>query len=189
LPGHPDRLFPGGKGFHVSQGGFFIGEDTEKEADHFAAALLMPRQLFLPALRDSGQGFAGVRRLAELCKTSLTATAIRFAQFAEDPVAVVVSSGTSVDYCVMSQCLKGIPGVESLKKGQPLPRQTKTAKFSADPDNIRLGRQQATYASLDDWFDGAPQMEVSEDIVGLGRYGKTLTVLFSPEPISDEDDE
>lgn len=42
---------------------------------------------------------------------------------------------------------------------------------------------------LDDWFDGAPQVEVNEDVVGLGSYGKTLTVLFTDEDLEDEDDD
>jgi len=28
-------------------------------------------------------------------------------------------------------------------------------------------------------LDGAPRIEIKEDVVGLGHYGKTLTVLFT----------
>ncbi len=189
LPGHPHQLFPDGDGVHASQSGFFGGNDLEKEADHFAAGLLMPKQLFLPVLRDSGEGFVAIRKLAATCRTSLTATAIRFAQFAEDPVAVVVSTAGVVDFCSLSKCLRSIQGMDCLRKGQPVPRGTRTAKFGLDSESIRQGKEDAAYASLDDWFDGAPEMEAKEDIVGLGRYRKTLTVLFSSEPIPDEDDD
>ena len=40
---------------------------------------------------------------------------------------------------------------------------------------------------LDEWLDGAPRIEMKEDVVGLGHYGKSLTVLFSEEPIEQED--
>jgi hypothetical protein len=46
-------------------------------------------------------------------------------------------------------------------------------------------------ARLQQWFGGDRQLEISEDVIGLGRYGKTLTVLHDidlPEP-EDEDDE
>jgi hypothetical protein len=46
-------------------------------------------------------------------------------------------------------------------------------------------------ARLQQWFGGSRHLEISEDVVGLGRYGKTLTVLYDidlPEP-EDEADE
>jgi hypothetical protein len=30
-------------------------------------------------------------------------------------------------------------------------------------------------------------MEIDEDVVGLGSYGKTLTVLFTGEDLEDDD--
>ena len=42
---------------------------------------------------------------------------------------------------------------------------------------------------LDDWLDGAPRMEMKEDVVGLGHYGKTLTVLFTDEAVEPDDPE
>jgi hypothetical protein len=50
---------------------------------------------------------------------------------------------------------------------------------------IRLECSPTSY--LDDWLDGAPQVEVNEDVVGLGSYGKTLTILFTDEDLEDED--
>jgi hypothetical protein len=41
---------------------------------------------------------------------------------------------------------------------------------------------------LSDWFDGPHDIEMNEDVVGLGRYGRTLTVLFTSEVLPDEDD-
>jgi hypothetical protein len=42
---------------------------------------------------------------------------------------------------------------------------------------------------LDDWFDDAPEIEMKEDVVGLGSYGRTLTVLFTSEAIDVEEDD
>jgi len=33
-------------------------------------------------------------------------------------------------------------------------------------------------SSLQDWFGGLYDIEVTEDVIGLGSYGKTLTVLY-----------
>jgi hypothetical protein len=38
-------------------------------------------------------------------------------------------------------------------------------------------------------FDGAPDVEMNEHVVGLGRYDRTLTVLFTDEVLDEEDEE
>jgi len=189
LPGHPEHLFPSGGGQHLSRAGLFNGDPYEKEADYFAAALLMPRSLFVPALRAVGEGFPAIKKLANSCMTSLTATAIRYAEFADDPVAVVLSSPKGIEFCVLSQCLRDVPGLRPQWKGELVPPMSKTAKFNSDPENIRQCREAGAYSSLDDWFEGAPEVETKEDVVGLGRYGRTLTVLFTEQPLPDPDED
>jgi hypothetical protein len=47
-------------------------------------------------------------------------------------------------------------------------------------------------ARFSDWFEGARDTRLDEEVVGLGRYGLTLTVLTSEElPLDpeEEDDE
>jgi len=51
LPGHIDAVL-GDSDVHVSHAGFGSSDRYELEADHFAAALLMPRQMFSAARRD-----------------------------------------------------------------------------------------------------------------------------------------
>jgi hypothetical protein len=44
--------------------------------------------------------------------------------------------------------------------------------------------------SLKDWFGGRLSLEIREDALGLGEYGKTLTVLHEIDiPDEDDDDE
>ena len=188
LPGHPEQLFPNGDGLHRSRSGFISHERLERQADQFAAALLMPEKLFTKAIDKAGQGFDAIQSLAALCKTSITATAIRFARYTDDPVAVIVSNRDRVEYCFLSERLKEVNGLEWLKKGDPIARASTTAGFNANPVNVSEARQDDGCCSLDDWFDGAPQIDMNEDVVGLGSYGKTLTVLFT-ETIEDLEDD
>jgi Zn-dependent peptidase ImmA (M78 family) len=189
LPGHSAALFPNGDGLHCSRSGFISHDRRERQADHFAAALLMPEKLFTEAIDEAGQGFPAIQSLAELCKTSITATAIRFAKFTGDSVAIIVSSGTRVEYCFLSERLKDIKGLQWLKKGDLIAPRSTTAGFNKNQANVSEARQDDGCCSLDDWFDGAPEIEMNEDVVGLGSYGKTLTVLFTDETIEDEVDE
>lgn len=187
LPGHASALLGEGDGIHVSRSFVTSGNQQEEEADGFAAALLMPRSLFVAAMRDLEPGFGAIESLAESCKTSITATAIRYARFADDPVAVLVSSGDTIDYCFMSESLTNCDGLRWIRKGTTLPARCKTRDFNKTRSNITLSKKDGGWTSLDDWFDGAPQIELKEDVIGLGGYGKSLTVLFTEEEILDAD--
>jgi hypothetical protein len=190
LPGHIKSLFSNGQSQHLSKSGFVSNDPLERQADFFAAALLMPEGLFTSAMRRAGEGFQAIKALAGTCRTSITATAIRYARFAEDPVAVIVSSGNKVEFCVLSQALRNARGVKPLTKGCLIPALSTTGKFNRHEANVAGGKQEGGWSSLDDWFDDAPQVEMKEDVVGLGRYGRTLTVLFTAEAIGgDEEDE
>lgn len=187
LPGHPELLFPNGDGIHQSKSGFISHAKEERQADQFAASLLMPETLFKKAIDRVGQGFSAIQSLAELCKTSITSTAIRYAKHTDDALAVIVSSGDRVEYCFLSDRLKDAGRFQWLKKGDVIAPRSATASFNKTKSNVEDGVQEEGSCWLDDWFDDAPQVEMNEDVVGLGSYGKTLTVLFTDEDLEDED--
>lgn len=177
LPGHIDAVLADGD-MHESHAGFASRDRYELEADHFAAGLLMPRQLFIPAIRDAGDGLTAIEYLRGRCETSLTATAIRYAQCTSDPVAIVVSAGHAIDYCFLSDALKELDGIDWIRKHQVVPRGTPTFVFNQDTGNVQRGERAEGTSELQQWFGGARTIEVTEDVLGLGSYGKTLTVLY-----------
>lgn len=192
LPGHKDDAVLAHSDVHESRAGFTSGDKYELEADHFAARLLMPQKLFTTALRSAGNGFAAVEQLGSLCKTSLTATAIRFTQCVCDPVAIVVSTGNNIDYCFMSDSLKGFDGIDWIRKRQVVPRGTPTFMFNQEPENVRRAKRIQGSSDIQDWFGGRRSIELTEDAVGLGKYGKTLTVLHDitlPDEEEEDDEE
>ena len=188
LEGHLDHVFPYGQDIHESKSGFISQDPYEREADHFAAGLLMPRALFSEAMGRFEDGLAGIEALSAFCKTSLPATAIRYSQCAEFPIAVVMSTGSTVDYCFLSESLKDFGDLDWLEKGTLLPLSSATRRFNQDTENVQSGSEEKTSVNLQDWFGGRRSIEMSEEIMGLGSYGKTLTVL-SPIVSSDEDDD
>lgn len=180
LPGHPEAVV-GTNGVHLSRADFRSANRYEMEADRFSAGLLMPRHLFAPATARAGQGLAAVESLAKLCRTSLHATAIRYAQCSPDPVAIVVSSGDRIDHCFMSDELKAVDGIDWIRKHTAVPRATTTYAFNQDASNVVNGERKDGSSSLQDWFIGSYAIEVTEDVIGLGSYGKTLTILYDIE--------
>ncbi len=191
IPGHPDAVL-GVNDIHESRAQFASKDRYEMEADGFAAGLLMPRRLFVSALERAGSGLAAIEALATLCKTSLHATAIRFAQCAPEPVAVVVSIGNRIDHCFMSESLKAVDGIDWLRKHETVPRSTPTFRFNEKGENVRRCTRIEETSNLQDWFGGRRSIVISEDIIGLGSYGKTLTVLYDiavPDPEDEEEDD
>lgn len=189
LPGHIDAVLDS-RGRHFSKAGFRSTDRYEQEADHFASALLMPSKLFIAAIGHARDGLKGIEALQAKCETSLEATAIRYAQTSRDPVAVIRSEASTIDYAFMSSPLKDFPGLDWIRKGTPLPSGSLTAGFNADVQNIARGSRAKGHSCLQDWFNGPHRQEIVEEVVGLGSYGKTLTVLTGMEsPDEIEDDE
>ena len=78
----------------------------------------------------------------------------------------------------MSRSLHDFRDLEWLRNGQPLPADVETDLFNRNPDNIL--RAQRSHANIDlrDWFGGPRSLPGTEETIGLGGYGKTLTILF-----------
>lgn len=185
LPDHPEKLFPDGKdGCHQSGEAFSSTQDYEVQADFFAAALLMPEDRFRKEINASSVGLPTLKRLAgDVFGTSLLSTARRYIEFSENRCAMVVSRGDQILYGFLSDPLKTIitNADDRYLKEKRLPKLSATALFNKDASNVTEAREREGSSSLCLWFENARDLEMSEDVIGLGRYGKTLTLLFEEE--------
>lgn len=192
LEGHIDHVLPK-DGVHTSHAGFVSADPYELEADQFAAGLLMPSGPFKRALSRHDAGLSAIESVARLCKTSLTATAIRYAELTEDALAIVISTGPIIDFCFMSDTIKSLPQLSWLRKGTPVPQGTVTAKLNANPRRVADGERDEGDIDVMDWLGGSRSARALEEVVGLGNYGKTLTVITCPlvrdETYGDDDEE
>jgi len=188
LAGHWEHVFADGQRRHNSESGFSSDDPIEREADAFAAALLMPRDLFKAGCAHVQPGLTAVEALAGKCGTSLTATAIRYADLSDDGVAIVVSKDNRVQFSFMSGTLKQRRHLNPIKKGSGIPHGTETSRFNRSPLNVTQAKRAVAASTMDVWFDCDDQSAVIEEVRGLGTYGRTLTVLWS-EPLSEADEE
>jgi hypothetical protein len=177
---------------HASRAGFVSTDPHELEADNFAAGLLMPEGPFRRALGKCEPGLSAVESLSALCRTSLTATAIRYGELTDDAVAVVVSTGRTIDYCRLSESMKSLRELTWLTKGSPLPLNTATAQLNGNPDRLARADRATEEIDIMDWLGGVRSVNALEEVVGLGSYGKTLTVLTCSsvqEQIDEKEDD
>jgi Zn-dependent peptidase ImmA (M78 family) len=184
LEGHIDHVLPE-DGIHTSPAGFVSADPYELEADQFAAGLLMPTGPFKRALGRQEPGSGVVESLADLCRTSLTATAIRYAELTDAAVAIVISTGPSIDFCFMSETIKALPQLSWLRKGTRVPRGTATVELNATASRVAAGERAEADTDIMDWLGGTRSLKAIEQVIGLGSYGKTLTVLTCPS-LQDE---
>lgn len=188
MPHHHQALFTAGD-MHVSQSDFVSNRWHELEADHFAAELLMPHDLFVAALDRHTPGLVAVREIAEEFETSLTSTAIRFAKLSPEPVAAVVSQDGTVRYCWLSESLANVPGIGHflMQPDDPLPSSA-TQELCSDSDRVRRGDRVAVNCRSMTWFPTACEaFSIREESAGLGSYGRVLTILTAHD-VPDPDD-
>lgn len=188
LPGHPEHLFPPGVTSHSSQAGFTSADLYEQEADYFASGLLMPDSLVKSALRRLGEGLEGIEALKEKCLTSMTATAITYARKTSVPAAIVVSTDGRIDYAFLSESMKEFDGLSWPRKGMPVPSGTASATLADSAADVRAGKRANGDVDLRTWLGGRRAINATEEVVGLGSYGKVLTVLTT-EVLPEEPDE
>ncbi|HET7714833.1 MAG TPA: hypothetical protein VFK86_04335, partial [Bauldia sp.] len=59
--------------------------------------------------------------------------------------------------------------------------------------NVTARMRASNGSSVREWFGGHSDVELDEQVLGLGRYGLTLTVLSTetppPDPYEEEDEE
>jgi len=92
----------------------------------------------------------------------------------------------------MSKVLQDQRGITWIRKGSGLQAGTATANFNKDADNVSKGKLVTSTSTLDMWFDGGSMAELNEEVVGLGEYGRILTVLWAdslPHPDEAEESE
>lgn len=187
LDGHAEALLLADQITHESSAGYRSNDQYELEADEFSANLLMPRKLFQIAMRDVGDGLAGIFKLADLCETSRLATAIRYVKLTKEAMAIVVSEEQTLRYAFISDEMKEFPDLTWLQRNSHLP-DVPTATFNQNRRNV-IDNEQAEYETpMVDWFGGNHSAILREEIIGLGNYGRTLTVLTS-DVLADEADE
>jgi Zn-dependent peptidase ImmA (M78 family) len=176
LDGHLETLLSSST-IHQSKANFFSSDQYEREADIFAASLLMPEDMFKNHLWKFGKGLDGIIGMAELCNTSLTATAIRFAELTNDFLIVISSSNGKIDFCSFSEKALQIKNKEIPKKGWPVPKNTATEIMFKEPFRIHKAERNSMQSDLSDWIECDRSKAVIEEVKGLGKYGKVLTVL------------
>ncbi len=187
IPGHYEAVLSSGR--HFSSSGFISADTYEEEADAFASELLMPWKLIETQIRAKRPGFESIKAISESCNSSLVASAIKFCEHSKECVAAVVSLNGTIEFMTASDSFKQLPNLGWLRRGQSIPVNVPSAVRSSDEEWITACGIEESGSMLHHWFPNAPRIEVEEDIVGLGSYGRILTVLLAEWDQEEEEEE
>lgn len=154
--------------------------DKEREANAFAAELLMPLSLVTQLVAAAEPSFAPIERLAATFHTSLTASGYRFAAVTPHSVALVWSQSGQVRWAKRSEEFK-----EWLRLREAVDARTCAA-------DLFIGKQVPPglhAVPADAWLESAgTDATLLEESRLLPGYGAVLTVLWAKGPLSDRDE-
>ena len=189
LEGHPEHVFQDGTE-HMSHAGFGSADAIEHEADYFAACLLMPKPFCAPLINRNVDGMAGVMALARQCNTSLTSAALRYAELGTLPTGVIQCLNSKVEFCASYPLQAHVGWARALPRNAKVPAESATHRLAEDKSAVLQGSEDSDSSPASDWFPGADsKFGLIEEVVGLGRFGRTLTVLTLEKFDADGDED
>lgn len=173
------KALMGKVGFHPSQVDYQSDNDAEREADAFAASMLMPKSKLDKALSRTNISKTAILSIAKTFGTSLTSTAIRITKVSEDPIIVMKWGNTERNWCWVSEAAKRNIRGFGVKSTSHLPSGSLSQVLASDVSTSLEREKQAT--TLSSWFPGirkgsSQDRVYIEEVCHLGRFG-FLTIL------------
>lgn len=169
IPHHREILLSGKS--HYSLEGFRHKNAVERQADTFAAALLIPARLLKEKMGRRGfLSLSQILGLADECKASAQATAFRYTKFTREPHLALVSEYGKVLYGFASEEARAW-GYWNLRDFA-VPECSPTSR-ATDTRGIVEGKTEVGI-----WFpDRGTHAELWEEAVQLGSSNRVLTLL------------
>lgn len=176
---------------HSSVNEFRSHAQIEREADAFAASLLLPTHLVRPIVNTAELTLGRIDKIAMQFQTSRVSTAIRSVQLSDFPCAIAGIRGGAVAWMFPSESL--------IKAGLYPRRSLLSANAQEQWNNFETGNAEsaADEGRAKEWFtvferDHLHDVYVTEDYIPVPSMGTLLVLLTVSESdvfLDDEDDE
>jgi Zn-dependent peptidase ImmA (M78 family) len=157
-------------------------KELEREADEFAAELLMPKDTVEPIVKSRQPSISAIEEIAQMCSTSLSAAAWRYMDITSDRCAAAWSTHRMVAWAKRSREFG-----YSLQKGKTIEKGT----FAHDCFNLIQVPNEPEPVVANLWIesshlpDGA---KIFENSKALPAYTSVLSVLWIKHAIENVDD-
>ncbi len=165
---------------HGSKTEYCSSNPVEKEADSFAANLLLPKGRFRLCAQAQSIGLGAIRHLANTFGTSITATAVRYVDLEISPVAIIHWNLSGFAWKRLSLSVRNAGCRKTIESFDEVPHDSATGKLLAGKAPPGTGYfESIAVASI--WFpfvDSGTRQDIMlhEEAMALGRFG-SITVL------------
>jgi hypothetical protein len=144
-------------------------KQTEREADEFAAELLMPAAAVEPIVGSEAPSLQAIEKIAARFETSFSAAAWRYCDLAKEPCAIVWSTDGRIDWSKRSHTFDF-----RLRKGTPSHKDT--FAFRASSARASQKQPQSVRAAL--WISDADEAtKLCEQSKALPTYNSVISLL------------
>jgi hypothetical protein len=146
-------------------------KQTEREADEFAAELLMPSAAVEAIVGPGAPSLQAIEKIATRFETSFSAAAWRYCDLAKEPCAIVWSTDQRIDWSKCSQTFDF-----RLRKGTPIHEDT--FAFRAFSSRASQKQPQAVPAAL--WISDVDEATMLyEQSKALPAYNSVISLLWA----------
>jgi Zn-dependent peptidase ImmA (M78 family) len=181
IPEHRTALLSGKITGHGSFAEYSSGNPVEKEADFFAACLLMPMEQFIKASKKIVVGLPAIQKLSGLFGTSIVSTAIRYVDADILPCCVVKWTPEGYQWKWLSNKIRQANYRKTIETPASIIPGSATAKALAGEKVPENGFFQ-TGTTADAWFpfvfpESYKNIIFIEQAMPLGRFG-VVTFIY-----------
>lgn len=155
--------------------GFISDKSSERQADTFAANLLIPRRLIQTHIDKQGMmTLKSIRDMARTLDVSLPCAVIRYVQYATEACGVVVSEAGKVKYYIASDEMEAI-GFRYMARQMDIPRESKAWELLSSGRHVQIEGMKTASTR---WYSNRSQStELWEDSISLGYSDQVITLL------------
>ncbi len=129
----------------------------EREANEFAAELLMPAAFVSEEIKNKKIGLEAIKSISEKCETSLTSSGFRYIKHCPGIAAFLVSEDNKIKQRMVSLKMKQRKLV--FNKGDVLDKQTIAFRFFNKDGTISSGKEDNDQVDVSAWF---PTLDYSQ---------------------------
>ena len=146
-------------------------KQTEREADEFAAELLMPAAAVESIVGSEAPSLQAIEKIATRFEASFSAAAWRYCDLAKEPCAIVWSTDGRIDWSKRSHTFD-----LRLRKGTPIHKDT----FAFRASSARASQKQAQVVRAALWISDADEAtKLCEQSKALPTYNSVISLLWA----------
>ena len=161
--------------------------NDEKEANDFAAELLMPETFLSEVSSKNGISFDVIKKISKECETSLLSSAFQSAKYSPDKVVCVISQNSKVKCSFASEEMKDSRLFIFPKT--TLSRDSLANDYFNQDGTVKNNEERSEEIYARAWFDvDNDRYNCIEHIIAIPSYNYVLSLICLSEQIDDNDD-